>query len=539
MTNTNTQMRKTDIDMSGLLQILGENLYSSPNVAIRELIQNAHDACHRRKIESNDDFDASISVYVKSPNKIIIEDNGSGLTHDEIIDFLATIGTGYTRKLRNDTASQNTNMQEQLVGYFGLGFLSAYVVAEKVEMITTSFQNPSETWCFVSRGGEQYLLEKSDNVESIGTRLILTLKKMHHELANLAVLENLIRHYCCLLPLSIYEKNSGRIINQIQPPWRLDEVTPFQLRQHQFEFAQLFEPNFEPICTIPISFDDTDGLLWIQDAGFYGTSDNRKVSVFIRNMFISSDLKALLPSWAGFVGCVINTQSLTPTASREDIQKNLDFDLLKQQIAEVLITGLLHIAENEPEHWRRILTRHNTSLLGASVSVPRFCDLCVSHNQVELGKTDSLTSIFTPVNNLDDDSIQQLKDWFEDDDEQLKVVSFEPDYIPLIYTEDQEILLKKRMESDEMDKKIGATALKLVRLHTNKIENKPARQVQINMKNSLINQLLDAKDNPKSHHAVVLLKSYMKALCIDPRGQLSLETLTQDFSQTINELIFK
>ena len=132
-----TELHSASVDLTGLLTVLGENLYSTPDVALRELVQNAHDSCNRRRIEQGP-FEPRIDL-VANNGKLTVSDNGSGLTHQEIIDFLATVGAGYTRLLKNAGKS------EELIGQFGLGFLSAYVVADKVEVITTAFQTPDET----------------------------------------------------------------------------------------------------------------------------------------------------------------------------------------------------------------------------------------------------------------------------------------------------------------------------------------------------------------------------------------------------------
>src|SRR5262245_9329989 len=125
-------LQKTSVDLAGLMRVLGEALYSTPYVAIRELVQNAHDSCTRRRLETRDDFAAAISVKL-SPGMLVIADNGAGLTDAEIRAYLATVGAGYTRTLRERGEG------EELIGFFGLGFLSAFPISERVEVWTCSF----------------------------------------------------------------------------------------------------------------------------------------------------------------------------------------------------------------------------------------------------------------------------------------------------------------------------------------------------------------------------------------------------------------
>ena len=123
-----SEILTTQVDLPGLMKVLGNNLYSTPSVAIRELVQNAHDSCVRRQIEADDSFEPQIVV---SPDpvrqRLIIDDNGAGLTRDEIVRYLATVGTGYTSQMRDEGQS------DALIGYFGLGFLSAFFVSTKVD----------------------------------------------------------------------------------------------------------------------------------------------------------------------------------------------------------------------------------------------------------------------------------------------------------------------------------------------------------------------------------------------------------------------
>ena len=97
-----SELRTTEVDLAGLMRVLGNNLYSTPTVAVRELVQNAHDSCIRRRLEAKDDFEPSISVGVDPAQGVLtIEDTGAGLTQEEIVRYLATLGSSYTGELRD------------------------------------------------------------------------------------------------------------------------------------------------------------------------------------------------------------------------------------------------------------------------------------------------------------------------------------------------------------------------------------------------------------------------------------------------------
>src|SRR5262249_28349117 len=143
-----SELRQVGVELSSLVKLLGDNLYSSPDVFLRELVQNAHDAITRRRIEARFTGRGEIVVSIERKDRmpvIVIEDNGSGLTVEEIHRDLATIGRGTTRELRKtEDAGGGTPVHPYLIGAFGLGFMSAYVVSDTVSFTTTSYQTPNE-----------------------------------------------------------------------------------------------------------------------------------------------------------------------------------------------------------------------------------------------------------------------------------------------------------------------------------------------------------------------------------------------------------
>jgi molecular chaperone HtpG len=369
-----TTLHKTRVDLEGLMKVLGDHLYSTPMVAVRELVQNAHDSCERRRIESGENFEPRIVVRADpSARTLTIEDTGAGLTDEEIQRYLATVGAGYTRTLRQ---REQTGEASSLIGYFGLGFLSAFVVSERTEVWTCSYQQPEQAWRFVSRDGQTYSLDAAP-LREVGTRVTLHLREEHQALANPLAVRRLLLRYACLLrhpifcPLDGSGFDLGEAVNSEPPPWRdARELPEVRRRKLALEFAGRFETEFEPLCTIAVGERgdaEVRGLLWIQDSRTYGSSDNRRVWIFVRGMMISDDARELLPRWAGFVGAAVEGLGLTPTASREDLQRDAAYDRAQAQLLDALVDGLGEIANREPASWRRILSRHNEALLGAAI----------------------------------------------------------------------------------------------------------------------------------------------------------------------------
>lgn len=550
------EFRTTQVDLTGLMTVLGEHLYSTPTVALRELVQNAHDAITRRKMESDAAFDPRIIVRGdRERGTLSILDNGAGLTRDEVIAFLATVGAGYTRTLRQKTAS------DELIGYFGLGFLSAFVVSERIEVRTTSYQTPSEAWLYRSRDGERYSLEPTEP-GPVGSVVELTLKERFRPLLEGDELRALLERYCALLSMPVFLGGDPVAVNAEAPPWRDESLSGPRLTNARRSFAMRFERRFEPLCVMaiePSPESDVRGLLWVQDARTYGTSDNRNLAVFVRGMLLDDDARELLPPWAGFVGGVIESSTLTPTASREDLQRDERWKAAQTHITRALVEGLARVAREEPDAWRRVLLRHNEALLGCALCDDRLMELLANELTVptsegdltarvvfrrgdsrayvslgtrggfeemlfralktpiaagtrygvlpflrayaerkggaviELGTEEGNRHVFKSATVSDDD-----RRWLEQlllrPGQRMVMARFAPKELPLVLVPDRDAELKARIESDEADKRIGAAALKLARIYTKTLDGSVQADLYVNVDSPAVLALLAARD---------------------------------------------
>ncbi|HEY0687309.1 MAG TPA: ATP-binding protein [Steroidobacter sp.] len=582
-------LQKTKVDFAGLMRVLGEALYSTPQVAIRELVQNAHDSCTRRSLEAPDSFEPAIEVTA-TPGTLTITDNGAGLTAEEIHSYLATVGAGYTRTLREKGA-------EGLIGYFGLGFLSAFAVSERVEVWTCSYQTPEVAHRFVSRSGETYTVERAEP-RPIGTQLRLILRPAFPELGDAQVVLSRLQRYCCLLkyPVSL---NGGTPVNIAGAPWRQPKQTsPLRLRTLSLEFARRFERVFQPIATAPVASPDNalSGLLWIQDGGSYATSDNRNISVFVRGMLIGEDERDLLPRWAGFIGGVIESNVLQPTASRESLRKDEMYQSTATALRECLIRALFDLAEQEPATWRRVLLRHNEALLGAAlvdeelfklvgddVTVPTtegdftlpalldrcegkiyvtqsdragvesillralklpvvlgtryaaapFCTRYTSSRRgqlVLLGTQGGDQTLFKPAD-LGEAQCESLRAWFAMPDRQVLVRRFDPAFLPFALVVDRDVELKRSLDSDEADRRIGQAVLGLARQFTKKIAADASVRMYVNAANPVVLALFDLSERQRSR-ALALLKP-LATLTSGAQGEHDIEGAMTAFGDSL------
>lgn len=558
---TEAELRTTQVDLSGLMMVLGGHLYSTPAVALRELVQNAHDSIVRRRLEQGE---APARIEVRAgPGELAVIDSGAGLTHDEIVSFLATVGAGYTRGLRAASAS------EELIGFFGLGFLSAFVVADEVIVHSTSASAPDEGWLYRSRGGERYSLAPAPPRE-VGTEVRLRLKPDFHELLLPGTLESLLSRYTALLPIPVFY--GDKAVNDEPPPWREPEESPVRALRRRLDFAARFERRFEPLCTFDLAADsstDLRGLLWVQDGASWATSDNRNLSVFVRGMLLDDDARELLPAWAGFVGGVVESARLTPVASREDLQRDAAWEAARERLRETLVEGLAALPRRSPEAWRRVRNRHGEALLGAALADPRLFsaladELLVATSEgdrpvgalrregriyvsgarhggfeemlfralkvpiadgsrygvlpflrhwadargavvVELGTEAGNRHVFREIDAPARDRAI-LERCLGGADRRLVCASFRPVELPLVLVPDREAELKRRIEDDAADKRISTAALGLARLYTASITRETPLTLYVNLDNPAIAALIQA-DVPADHPAARLLRA--------------------------------
>ena len=595
------QVLRRQVDLSGLLEVLGKNLYSTPTVALRELVQNGHDSCVRRRIEDPEGAaDPSITVWADAAaGRLFVEDTGAGLTRDEIEHDLATVGRGYTRRLRAEHADA------ELIGQFGLGFLTAFIIGQKVDLYTTSFQTPDEGWHFSSTGGERYVVTPAP-ARAVGTRVEITLAPAFRELADQEVLHRVLQSYCALLRVPVYtDAARARRANDVPPPWRSEEVpSPLRRRRLGLEFASRFEPTFRPLCTFDLktrSGAPSRGLVWIQDGGTYGTSDNRNVSVFVRGMLVSRRAFELLPKWAGFVGAVVESDLLEPTASREDLRQDGAYEALAADLRGTLIDGLAELSSGEPALWRSVVARHNEALLGAALSDPRLFDLLKDELRVpttegdlvmkeilrrsagkvhvslgergsaeetlfralkvpvvlgfrfaampfaervaeargasfvRLGTESGNRSLFPPAE-LDRGVHDALAPLLLEPGWALVPSRFKPAALPAVLIPDRDVELKARLESDEADRRIGAAALGLARRFTHSVDDTVRARLFLNLDNPAVARTL-AAEGPRREAAARLLKALALMMSQDPASASRIADGLSDASDAILALL--
>jgi len=368
------EQHEIKINLPGLLKMLGSNIYAEPDVAVREMIQNAHDTCIIRQAEDKHFTEPGIDISYDSVQKTLtFNDNGTGMTEEELHKYLSTIGEGFT-KLQKEKL-QGTGAEEALllIGQFGIGLLSAFSVSKKVEFFTRSHQPGSPGFKWVCEGDIHYTVEPVDKPE-VGTRVVLHLTDSNLVLLDDTRLRQAIKKYADFLSVPIYLK--GNQVNSCTPPWETES--------DQTDYADYIKAryNLYPLSTLPFQLSEPlplDGLLFVPVIPFELTRDFGEVDIYISRMFIKANDKELLPGWARFVKGVINTPALTPTVSRNEVVQDENCNAIQGMLGEIILEYLSLLEKGSPETLDMVVGAYNNTIKARSVDdddfFDRICDL--------------------------------------------------------------------------------------------------------------------------------------------------------------------
>jgi molecular chaperone HtpG len=365
------------VNLGGIIDLLSQHIYSSPQVFIRELLQNAVDAITaRRHVEQEHRGE----VYIQLPARhgdnsptLIFRDNGIGLTEEEIHLFLATIGQ--TSK-RDGLSVQRTDF----IGQFGIGLLSCFVVSEEIVVITRSVTKGSRTVEWRGHADGTYTINVLEREMEPGTEVILRCKAGSEEYFEPATAHRLAHHYGSLLPypIRLITPLGSSLINDEEPPWKQTFSTTALERDAYLEFGrQTFETDFLDYIPLQSTIGDVRGVAFVLPYPM-SLAARRTHRVYLKNMLLSEDAEGLLPDWAFFVKCVVNANELRPTASRESFYEDEALAATRDSLGRSLRHYLMELAEKEPKRLKKIIQLHYLSIKALAAEDEEFFRIFVN-----------------------------------------------------------------------------------------------------------------------------------------------------------------
>lgn len=339
------------VNLGGMLDVLSNHLYKSPDVFLRELLQNGVDAVTLRQKSQPDWTGGKITITVEPGRRLIFRDNGAGLSEEGIHRFLAVIGQS------SKTELVNGRVPEDYIGRFGIGLLSCFMVSDSIVVHTRpAAGGVAHVWTGLPDG--TYTLEPLEECP-VGTAVILTAKPgMEHYFQPRKVAE-LVRYYGLALPVPVYLSGDPERLNSI--PADFTGISRSQL----LSFGEwLFEEEF--LEAIPIQTPHISGVAYVLP---YRTAPSAKGRhrIYLKQMLLTERGDTLLPPWAFFLQCFLNTRGLRPTASREDFYEDGALSEAREEFAAAVRRHLARLAEEDPDRLRGIVSVHAEAIKAMAV----------------------------------------------------------------------------------------------------------------------------------------------------------------------------
>ena len=362
-------------EVKQLLKLMIHSLYSNKEIFLRELVSNASDACDKLRFEALTDKallenDADLQIRVSFDPKartVTISDNGIGMSRQEVIENVGTIARSGTREFL-DKLTGDAAKDAHLIGQFGVGFYSSFVVADKVTLVTRRAGLTAEHGVrWESDGSGEYTLEIVEKADR-GTVVTLHLREGEDEFADGTRLRAILRKYSDHITLPIrmkeeeWDKDSGKYrttgkdetVNQASALWARPKV---EVTEEQYsEFYKHVAHDFEAPLTW--SHNRVEGrkeytqLLYIPARAPFDLWDRehrRGIKLYVRRVFIMDDAEHLMPHYLRFVRGVIDSNDLPLNVSREILQESRDIETIRAASVKRVLSMVEDLAENHPE----------------------------------------------------------------------------------------------------------------------------------------------------------------------------------------------
>jgi molecular chaperone HtpG len=372
-----TEKHGFQAEVKQLLHLMIHSLYSHREVFLRELVSNASDALDKLRFTALDRpelYENASDLHIRmkldeKENTLTIEDNGIGMTRTEVMDHLGTIARSGTKEFISRLTGDNSK-DTQLIGQFGVGFYSAFIVAKEVIVETRKAGEAANTATrWTSQGEGEYTLDAIERAER-GTSIILKLKEDATEFAQRWSIERLIKQYSDHIqwPIQLYKQewndeakaqvttDEWETINQATALWLLSksEITAEQYNDFYKQLSHDFE---EPLAHIHARVEGSKEytqLLYIPKRApfdLWDRNQQRGLKLYVRRVFIMDNADQLLPSYLRFVKGIVDSSDLPLNVSREILQESRDVEAIRKGCTHKILALLEDLAENKAEDY--------------------------------------------------------------------------------------------------------------------------------------------------------------------------------------------
>ncbi|MCW8830760.1 MAG: molecular chaperone HtpG [Gammaproteobacteria bacterium] len=374
-----TETMEFQTEARQILHLMTHSLYSNKEIFLRELISNASDACDKLRFEAladdslyGDDPDLKITIdFDEEANTVTVKDNGIGMNRQEMIDHIGTIASSGTKKfLENLTGDQAKD--SQMIGQFGVGFYSSFIVADKVT-VTSRRAGSDEAVVWESDGHGSFTLGAAEKADR-GTEIVLHLKEDETEFANSYRLRNIIKQYSdhISLPINMLEvvqpaeEKEGEEKEVVVPEYeRVNSASALWARDKKDISDEEYRDFYKHV-----SHDFQDPQTWVHNRvegnqsyttllyipaaapfDLYDRDHKRGIKLYVKRTFIMDDAENLMPNYLRFVKGIVDSDDLPLNVSREILQQNKVTNLIRGASVKKILGLLESMAKNKPEDY--------------------------------------------------------------------------------------------------------------------------------------------------------------------------------------------
>lgn len=360
---------KFETEVSKLLDIVANSLYTEKEIFLRELISNASDACEKLRYISQTDSTVKkvekfeIRIHLNEKNKTItIKDNGIGMDEVDMQSNLGTIAKSGTEDFIKKLGDKKGDINQ--IGKFGVGFYSSFMVSDQV--VVRSKKYDSETgYLWTSDGKGTFTIESTDYKET-GTEITLSIKKDESEFLSKWRLEEIVKKYSDFVPFSIYvsaeedkkeKDHKEEQVNSAEAIW-LKDKSKIKDEEYKSFYNQTSSYYDEPLKSIHFKAEGVvnyTALLYLpksQPQDLYHPDRKNKLKLYVNKVFISDKLDALIPAWLRFIPGVVDTEDLSLNISREILQNNAVINKISNAITKRILKEISDLKKKNPDEFK-------------------------------------------------------------------------------------------------------------------------------------------------------------------------------------------
>jgi molecular chaperone HtpG len=365
MIRNTMETRKFDAEIGKVLKLMIHSLYTNKDIFLRELISNASDACDKLRYKAlhtpelkQDDEDFKITIQVEG-NKLVIADNGIGMNKEDMIENLGTIARSGTQSFI-EALQDDPQAASNLIGQFGVGFYSAFMVANRVT-VTSKKAGDLKAYLWTSTGEGEYEIAEAEFAGQHGTRIELEIRDQDVEYLDNYRLKHIIGVYSDHISFPIEFIDSEGKAEQINTSSALWARSKSDITDQQYEefYHHVAHMPGQPWMTIHNNVEgmlEYKSLLFIPETkpfDLFHPDRSTRVKLYVRKVFITEEGAQVIPSYLRFLRGVVDSEDLPLNVSRETLQNNNTITKIRKSIVKKVLTSLKKRAEEQPQEFAK------------------------------------------------------------------------------------------------------------------------------------------------------------------------------------------